>query len=204
MACDFGCQCSKCEFDECDSLIRTNAPVECKPACEFSLEDECQDLFACWTQEHTEATGTEIDYWSHDNVNTKLDALYNEPTKRIWKGPYRIKVHAEWPDQSFEIREEGARVSWDAKVFVPRLTVEEAGMENFPAEGDVLLLWDLPFFDAYAQGADFKIPKAKYYFDVVGVVETGHPLDSAEFTAFKLDIKRRTEFTPERRLFNET
>jgi hypothetical protein len=178
--------------------------VACEASCTFAFDCENEELFACWAKEHTDASGTVIDYWQHDNVRTKLDPLYNEPTKRIWKGPFRIKVFAEWPDQAFEVREEGARVFWDAKIYMPRLTVEGADMEFGPAEGDVLLLWDIPFFDAYAQGADFNIPKAKYYFDVVGVVETGHALDNAEFTGFKLDIKRRTEFTPERRLFNET
>ena len=199
-----GCSCKKCKYDEYDSLFRPNAKVSCEASCDFDLAGENEELFACWAAEHTDAIGTEVDYWQHDNVRTTLDPLYNEPECRVWKGPFRIKVFAEWPDQSFEVREEGARVFWDAKVYIPRLTVEGADMEFGPAEGDVLLLWDLPFFDAYAQGTDFNIPKAKYYFDVVGVVETGHALDNADFTGFKLDIKRRTEFAPERRLFNET
>lgn len=194
----------KSSFNEFDSLIRLDTRRTVEAAGVFAFDCENEDLFDCWTQEHTEASGTVVDYWQHDNVNTKLDPLYNEPIKRVWKGPFRIKVFAEWPDQAFEVREEGARVFWDAKVFIARLTVEQSNMGLGPTEGDVLKLWDIPFFDVYAQGVDFDIPKAGYYFDVVGVVETGHPLDNANFTGFKLDIKRRTEFTPERRLFNET
>lgn len=198
-------KCKPCP-DLRDSLICTNKPRRIEGTCDFELAAENEDLFACWNQEHTEALGTPLDYWRQDLVNTKRDPLYNEPEQRIWAGPFRFKAFVEWPAQTYEAREEGARVLWEGGVYIPRLSIEESNMPGWPTEGDVIRFWQLPFFDHYGLGADSdqNIPGAGFYFDVIGVDEDGHALDNPVFTRFKLSIKRRTEFTPERRLFNET
>lgn len=199
-------KCKPCPTSPKDSLIRVNSPRRIEGTCEFEFSEENEDLFACWNQEHTEALGTPLDYWPQDIVRSTVDPLYSEPEVRVWSGPFRFKAFMGWPEQTFETREEGARTLWDAMVYIPRLSVEESNMPGFPREGDVVRVWQIPFYDQYGLGvdADLDIPGSGYYFDVIGVDEDGHALDNADFTRFRLQVKRRTEFTPERRVFNET
>lgn len=187
-----------------DCLPCLNMPKRIEGTCDFDLSAENEDLFACWNQEHTDVSGTTVDYWVQDLINSKLDPLYNEPELRVWAGPFRFKAFLEWPEKTFETREEGARALWETQIYVPRLSIEESNLPGFPREGDVARIWQIPFFDQYAQGVDFNIPGAGYYFDVINVNEDGHALDNFEFTRFKLTLKRRTEFTPERRVLNQT
>lgn len=185
-------------------FIRLDTSRKVEPAGEINFENEHEELFGIWAAEHVQSSGTTIDYWSQDTARSKLDPLYNEPERREWLGPYRFKAWIEWPEETFEVREEGARSVWSATGWIPRLMVEESEMEQVPGEGDVLRLWQIPYFDNFSQGVDSGIPGAGYYFDVVDVQEDGHPLDNPFFTGFKLMLKRRTEFTPERRVLNQT
>jgi len=175
-----------------------------KPACKFDLNCNQTDLFAIWTKEQSEASGTEVTYWSQDLEKSQLDPLYNEPEERVWHGPYKLTGNLDWPEQAFEVREEGARIIWTGKLFLSRLSVENANFIMAPKEGDVIRVWQIPHFDQFAQGVDSNIPNAGYFFDVTQAQETGYPFDGPDFTGFTLDIARRTEFTPERRVLNQT
>jgi len=192
--------------DKCAKVepYRPNASCDVKPAGEFSLEKENMELDALWAQESTEAEGTTILYWSQNLSGANLDPLYNEPIERDWHGPFELRAFLTWPEQTYEVREEGNRVYWTGQVWIARLSVEDADMPESPKEGDVVRVWDFPHFNAFAQGMEGGIPNAGYYYDIIGVVEDGHVNDNAEFVGFRCDIKRRTEFTPERRLFNQT
>jgi hypothetical protein len=44
-------------------------------------------------------------------------------------------------------------------------------------------------------------PNAGYYFNVINVVDDAHMFDNPDFTMFRLDLRRYTEFNPERRIF---
>jgi hypothetical protein len=184
--------------------IRLDVRRKVEPAGVFDFECENEELFACWAAEQVQAEGTTIDYWSQDLVRTKLDPLYNEPERREWLGPYRFKAWVEMPQQAFESKEEGARILYSGNIWIPRLMVEESEMEEVPKEGDVLRIWPIPHFDSFAQGVDHDIPNAGYYFDVLESQEDGHPLDNPHFDGFKMTVKRRSEFTPERRVLNQT
>lgn len=172
---------------------------------EFNFEGEYEHLFSFWAQEHTTALGTTIDYFFQDREGAILDPLYNEPEKRAWDGPYKLKAWVKWPEQVLEPREEGARFTWTANLWIPRLSLEEAEIERMPEEGDVVRVWKIPFFDELSMGVDRPdIPGAGYFFDILQTQEQGHALDNPNFTGFKFDMKRRSEFTPERRLTNQT
>jgi len=175
-----------------------------KPAGAFSLENDRSDLDALWAQESTEAEGTPLLYWSQNLGGADLDPLYGEPIERDWHGPFELTGLLTWPEQTYEVREEGNRVYWTGQIWIARLSVEEAEMPEAPKEGDVVRVWDLPHFNAFAQGMESGIPRAGYFYDVVGVVDDGHVNDTADFAGFRCDLKRRTEFTPERRVFNQT
>jgi len=183
--------------------IRLNVRRKVEPAGEFDMENENQELPAIWSQEKTNGEGTTIVYWSQDIEGSTLDPLYNEPETREWAGPYRFKAFVEWPEQAYEVREEGNEINWTGRCYIPRLTIEDAEAPP-PKEGDVIRIWEIPHFDAFAQGMESGIPHAGYYYDLTGVVEDGHVFDNPEFEGFWCDIKRRTEFTPERRVLNET
>jgi len=184
--------------------IRLDTRRKVEPAGEFDLESENDELQSIWAQEQVQGGGTTVDYWGEDLQGSTLDPVYNEPSERNWFGPYRFKAFVEFPPQTFEVREEGNAISWEAMMWIPRRAVEDAEMPASPKEGDVVRIWQIPHFDNFSQGADTNIPGAGYYFDVIGVEEDGHVHDNAEFTGFSCTIKRRTWFTPERRVLNET
>lgn len=191
-----------CDVDWKSFLVRTN----CDPrdSCSFELSKECEEIFDELNAEHTNIAGTEIDFWLQDLTNSIRDPLYSEPENRIWAGPFRIKALVKLPDDVLEVREEGGRRTWTGKVIIPRLLVEQANMPAWPGEGDILRIWQIPFWDAEAMGDDVNVPGTGLYFDVTQVNNAGFPFDNANFTRFEMDIVRRNEFTPERRLFNRT
>jgi hypothetical protein len=184
--------------------IRLDTRRKVEPAGEFDLENENDELQSIWAQEQVQGGGTTVDYWIQSLEGTKLDPVYNEPEERVWDGPYRFKAFVEFPPQTFDVREEGNSIYWEAIMWIPRRTVEDVEMSEPPKEGDVVRIWQIPHFDSFAQGMESDIPGAGFYFDVIGVEEDGHTHDNPEFTGFSCSIKRRTVFTPERRLLNET
>lgn len=188
----------------CGVVEPYKAGRQVEPCGKVSLETNNTGMFARWAAEHTCAAGTEIEYWWQDLEACTLDPLYNEPTARVWQGPFTMRAILTWPEQSVEVREEGIRYQWQGEVWIPRLMIEMAGLPGRPKEGDVVRVWDIPFFEQAAQGVERNIPHAGYFFDLVRGTEDGHLFDTADFTGFKYGLSRRTEFTPERRLYNET
>lgn len=163
---------------------------------------ECEhDLFDSVAQEHVNIAGTEIDYYSHQYLKSPKDPLYDEPIKRIYTGPFRMKGFAVWPDDTPDIKMEGWRSIINSEIWIPRLTIEQAKCP-VPNETDVIQIWDTPYYEEWATQGPL-IEGAGYYFDVLNVNDDGHLFDSARFTGFKMLIKRRSDFTPERRIHNE-
>jgi hypothetical protein len=164
---------------------------------------ECEhDLFDSIAQEHVRILGTDVDYWSHEIEKAKRDPLYDEPVKRVFKGPFRIKGYVSWPDSVPEARMEGLRSTFNAEAWIARKELEDAGVKAPPSESDVLRIWKTPFFDQNSVNLDSKLTGGGYYFDIIDVDDDGHLFDSSTFVGFKLTLKRRTEFTPERRITN--
>jgi hypothetical protein len=170
----------------------------CRGADSFKLDDKERFLFDLWATEHTGIGGTPLDFWSLDIVNTRRDPLYDEPIERAWNGPYRIQGWASMPDTAPSTGEEGFRSRFTAQCWMPRKALEDA-RAPVPSEGDVVRLWNTPYFAAVSVDNE-PVDDAGYFFDVINVDEDGHLFDQPGFVGFKIDLVRRTEFTPERRL----
>lgn len=97
---------------------------------------------------------------------------------------------------------EGGRTTFGAEVWIARKSIEDIRAPQ-PNESDVLRIWNTPFFNEWAvDNAPSGQPNTGYFFDIIDVDDDGHLFDSPTFVGFKLSIKRRTEFTPERRITN--
>ena len=156
-------------------------------------------LFDSVAQEQIEISGTSIDYWSINSPDSERDVLYGEPKVRRFAGPYRFKVNFTAPSQTPQVREEGLTSTWDASAWVPRKSFEDAHAP-IPSEGDVLHSWDLPIYEAMSTMEQRSLPGAGYYFDVMTAEPESYIADTPNFVGYKLTLKRRAEFTPERRL----
>jgi hypothetical protein len=166
----------------------------------FTLGDQERFLFDSVASEVTNIAGTALEYFALDKEKTKRDALYDEPTQYVWRGPYKLKAFVTWPDGVPEAREEGMKTNFEnSTAWLSRLDVESIRMP-YPAPGDIVKFWSVPFFRSVSVGG-LAVPNAGYYFDVLDADDDGHIFDQASFVGFKLELKRRTEFTPERKIF---
>lgn len=169
------------------------------PEGEFVLSSSERQLFDSVAAELNKIVGTTISYYHLDIHNSKRDALYDEPVATAWLGPYKIIGYVVNPDGVPEVREEGFKKTWESTVWIARSTIEEANVPT-PHEGDVLRIWDTPFENLESALRDPTIPNSGMYFDVVEVDPDGRMFDNPEFVGFRLVIRRRSEFTPERRV----
>lgn len=168
---------------------------------QLTMPDCEHDLFDSLAQEHVQISGTAIDYFSHQVDRSTRDALYDEPIKRAYAGPFRLKGYVAWPDSTPEVRMEGLRSVFNAEAWIPRKEFED-GHCPAPNETDVMRIWKSPYFDKeWATDGD-AVPDSGYFFDVLNVNDDGHLFDSLQFVGWRLVLKRRTEFTPERRITN--
>lgn len=166
---------------------------------EFHLGDSERALFDTWAQEQTRIAGTTFEYYSISVQKSEKDPLYNETTQRVFLGPFRVPGWLEVPIATPEMQEEGIHKVFAPKAWISRKEMEDQRM-NAPMYGDVLRAWTLPFYNQWSTVESEPIKGAGYYFDVVGVNTDGQLFDSASFVGFILNLKRRTEFTPERRI----
>lgn len=144
-------------------------------------------------------TGGAAELYIRDRGRSRKDPLYGEPVRAVWVGPYPLKVYLQNPVSSPLTVPQGFRSEWNGEVWVPRTEIELKGLRA-PDEGDVIRMWKIPFFDTL--GVDFQnIPKAGFYFDVETSNLDGVPAMGPLFMGFKLTLKRRSEFTAERRVF---
>ena len=163
----------------------------------FRLSDQELYLRDVWAKESNNIWGTEVDFFSLRLKQSKRDPLYDEPTQREWSKAYRMSVWVSAPSQTPIVGEEGFRVHFDATAWIARASLEEVQAPN-PTEGDVLRFWNTPFFAKEA--AHTEVPKAGYFFDIIQAVPDGHLHDTASFVGFRVTIKRRSEFGPERKI----
>lgn len=175
--------------------------VEPYPFPKLGMPDCEHDLFNSIAQEHSGIAGTEIDFFSHNIGKATRDPLYDEPLKRVYEGPFRVKGYIAWPDTTPEVRMEGWRTVVNAEAWIARKEIEDQHCP-VPSETDVLRIWKIPFFDKEWSVDSDNVPNSGYFFDVLNVNDDGHLFDSAQFVGFRLTLKRRSEFTPERRITN--
>lgn len=156
-------------------------------------------LMSGYADEQAKIAGTPIDYWGLVVQDSIKDPLYGEPKERVWDGPYRIWGIFTAPESLPETKEAGVNNLFPTTASIPRAAFEAAGMQH-PGEGDVLHVWDLPLYMHIATMEPEPPPGAGYFFDVVNADPDGYVVDSPIFATWKITLKRRTEFTPERRL----
>jgi hypothetical protein len=178
----------------------------------FGLTDSERALFDCVVSEQTNIAGTEILYYQlsldtqMNNANGEpvsiRDPLYDEPVKRVYLGPYRIKAYMSYPEIGPQLGVEGFNSTADATAFIPRATLEAAGMP-YPSESDILGAWNnYPYWNSSVASAGFKVPNAMFYFAVTDVREEGQLFDTGSFMGFTLTLRRTTQQAPENKIDN--
>lgn len=146
--------------------------------------------------------GTRIHYYSLNVQRSQVHVLYGESVQRHYEGPFELAGYIEWPKSNPEVREEGLKIEWETRVWIPRAEVEAARCPPL-VEGDVLGVWRTPFFDQWAVSGE-EAQNGGYYFTVTVSNEEGHLADSPGFVGFELTVRRNTVFTPERRMDNRS
>lgn len=164
------------------------------------LGDEERAFFDSVAVEQMSIAGTPLDYYALDRANSIKDPLYNEASERIYAGPFRVWAYISDPESTPEVRDEGVDTSWTAKCWIPRKVLDDAGCP-VPNEGDVIVVWNTPFHEDWSAGTAAETPPGSMYaFDCTNVNDMGHLFDNSAFIGYEIDVKRRTFFTPERRI----
>ncbi len=158
----------------------------------FLLDSSELRLFDIVTSDHTAAGGDDVNYYSVNKHESKVDPLYGEYTKRQVDGPWRLPAAITWPDRQPAPGETGFTVEWDGKIEIARVHLDDR-TAPYPTEDDVFEFWRSPYHDATSLGQGM-------FFDVIKVVTDGHLNDAASFTKFIVTLKRRTDYAAERRL----
>jgi len=166
----------------------------------FGLGDAEKALFDSVSQEHINVVGTEVLYWTQNQKKSIVDPLYNEPVKRAFEGPYRLKGFFTYPDKSPSAGMEGYSSSFDASLFLSRTEVERVGMLAPPGESDIVRVWNAPYWNEQFAVDGFAIPDAGLYFSVIDAKEDGVVFDTTHFIGFQCALRRTTQQTPERKL----
>jgi hypothetical protein len=174
-----------------------------KTACPFELTEAEACVFDSIAEEHVSGHGTDLLFWHQDVEHSIRDPLYDEPIDRAWRGPYALKGFVEYMAGQPQMDEQGMTVRWRGFIWIARSALESAGAPA-PLEGDVLKFWDNKFFTEHSVNSDEDAihgpPPSGYFFDVINADDDGHIFDTGHFVGLKLEVMRRTEFTPERRL----
>lgn len=161
-------------------------------------------LFDSVASELVQRAGTVIDYYAIDIAGSDRDPLYDEPTARRFRGPFRLKAFVAYADSQPDPRQEGFVNSWASSAWIPRVEFEKSNFGDIqPGEGDIIRVWNLPYFNEAAVD-DESVPGAGFYFNVVNVSNDGHLFDQPQFVGFTFQLARNTEFTPERRIEGST
>lgn len=157
-------------------------------------------LFDAWAVEESQTSGTVLFYYSLDVGASQGSALYDESTRRVYRGPFKVSGYVEWPKSNPVVQDAGMVVKWNTRMWIPRAEIERARCP-LPLEGDVVRAWQNPFFDLWSLTGD-EPQIGGYFFTVVVCNEEGHLYDQPGFVGFELTVSRSTDFTPERRLDN--
>lgn len=169
----------------------------------FELCDGEEYLFMEWAGEHTNIAGVDIEFFHLDTYNSTVDPLYDEAIERVFQGSFKMKAYVEYPEATPEAGEMGLHSDWSTTIWIPASEVINKHAP-IPAEHDIIRVWDkdAQFYKKFGV-LEQDIPESGYFFEITHANEDGHIFDRAKFVGFKCEIKRRTEFTPERRATND-
>lgn len=126
--------------------------------------------------------GTAGDEWPH-NVTLKVSDAFD------FTGPYMMDMAIEYQqseNRNPAIREEGKEAEYDAIIAVSRNEWEavmfDAGVAGkIPKEGDVIFVQNV-------------------WWDITKHGTSGNVLDTVSYVGFRLEVKKRTKFTPDRKI----
>ena len=141
------------------------------------------ELFKGYEEERNALSGPDGTYYSLDR-GENVHPVYNEPEPYAFTGPKIITFTIEFQEsdnRSVSVRDEGLVVEYDATVTISRNAWESAFPTRTPKEGDVIGVFSR-------------------YFDVVGGGRSGNIVDTEEFVGWKLEVKEREHFEPDRKL----
>lgn len=175
-------------------------PLDWKRDSSLELNDADLRLFDSVVKEQLEHSGTDIELYTLEISKTSRDPFYEEAEERKFNGPYKIRAYVAYPAQTPQPGKDGVVLLWDCTCWIARSALEEISAPA-PNPGDVVRIWPSVFYNKDAV-FDEKVPKSGFYFNVENVNPDGHLHDTSSFVGFKLTLKRRTDFTPERRVSN--
>lgn len=163
--------------------------------------DRDRELLDCWAKEYSEHELIDLNYFSLDLQGSVRDPIHDEVEWR-WKGPYIVKGAITKPTSQAITEERGITGEYATDVKITRVDAESVGLPR-PKVGDIILFWDIPFYQDFGSLNSRQIRNASYYFDIQQVNTEGHMGLGPEFTAFALECLRKTEFTPERKIYGD-
>jgi hypothetical protein len=161
----------------------------------FRLDGSELFLFDSFAQEPVEIAGTDCTIFQRNRRKTTVDPYYREPISIVFDGPFAVRAHVEWAEQTPEASEAGLRYIWPSAIWVPRKTIEDV-RANAMHEGDIVHFWRLPYFDKNAV-EQLQTQTGGFFFDVIKINEDGHLNDAAQFVAFRCSLSRRSNAPPE-------
>lgn len=142
--------------------------------------------------DYKEAGGDEINYYSTDKQASTVDPVYGEYSDRHIDGPWNLPAIFKWPQQNPAVGDAGYTVEFDGKCYISRFHFEDKNAP-YPIENDVIEAWRTPYHDEDSMGKGL-------FFDIIQVNNKGHINDSAVFVEFELILKRRPQYSAERRI----
>ena len=176
--------------------------------------DEEAEYLRSLERERIELVGPTVEYYSL-NRGMNVDALYGEPTNDpLYGGSSPIGTPSRdeeswnfYPDvtggdpaltmscameyeqmtnREFVVREEGLTAEYDAIMVISR-DAWECALEELPIVGRVPKVGDVVY--VYNE-----------WWDVIKVGSGGNILDSPNYTGYRFELKKRTKFTPDRKV----
>jgi hypothetical protein len=144
------------------------------------------NLYRLYEDERINLFGQQIDYYVL-NRGANVDPVYNEPTPE-WNfhqyGMIAAVTYQEMDNRDPSVRDEGFDIDYDAEVYLSYNEWSRVVGEKVPKEGDVLFAMN-------------------EYFDVVNAGKGGNFIDTVKVVGYKILVKKRSKFTPERKFTSE-
>lgn len=137
-------------------------------------------LFKGYEEERNTLSGPECSYYSLDR-GENVHPVYNEPEPYAFTGPQVITCTFEDDGREPSVRDEGLVVERGANMTIALNSWQTAFPTREPKEGDVLQVFGR-------------------YWDVVLASRSGYMVDTPNFTGYKLEVKSRERFEPDRKL----
>lgn len=155
-------------------------------------------LFDSIAQEPARLSGTPIRFYSLRRAKAR-HSLYGEPSQdgEEWNfsGPWEMYATIDYDqpgDNSQDAGSEGLQVQSDSTMEIARKEFEDSG-SPFPKVGDVIEMWSEREFSAVQTR----------FWDVVDADPAQNIFSSEVYLMWKVSLKRRTRFTPQRKTEGE-